>query len=72
MQELLDFITENPDIVGVGIAALLAHFGASSYVATTATKAGKVYKIIEAVALATKKAKSEAASTADNTTGKGE
>jgi len=54
---LLNFLQEQPETVATIVTALLAHLGASAYVATTATKVGKAYKIIEAIALAVGKAK---------------
>lgn len=60
LDKVLEFVQNESELITVIISFLLAHFGASAYVASTATKAGKLYKIIEALALVTKKAKEQA------------
>ena len=54
---MLDIIMAYPDAIATLIGVLAAHFGASAYVATTATKVGKLYKFIEFLALVINKAK---------------
>lgn len=57
LDTVLDFIKNNGELIALINGLLMTHFGASVYVASTKTKASKLYKIIEALALVIGKTK---------------